>query len=117
MLQRSASGSAAAILKRAEEGKVLVPAMDDDIGKAFDSALDPNNAEKLSARNTYTDIYTLSDPVEILKNHGVVAPDLPEPFAARFQEVLHLDNDTIEGITGLPDSVIIASPASDCSFK
>ncbi|CAG8961055.1 hypothetical protein HYFRA_00002597 [Hymenoscyphus fraxineus] len=110
MLQRSNSNAAAGILKRAKEGKVLIPEPNADIGEAFNSALDPNNATKLVARNSYTQVYTLGDPSKVLEKHGVVAPLLARHCMSSCQEAFLRENDTIEAISGLPDSVVF----SDC---
>jgi len=113
ILRMSKSKVSAGILKRAQQGLVLIPKnLDESIGEAFERLLDPANVSKMVNRKTCTADYQISDPAEHLKEYTVDAPELCENCTSPFLQAFLKHNDIIQAIPGVPALVVHSAPVS-----
>ncbi|KAH7416731.1 hypothetical protein BKA64DRAFT_739338 [Cadophora sp. MPI-SDFR-AT-0126] len=113
MLRKSESKVSAGILKRAQQGLVLVPKnWEESIGDAFERLLDPANASKMVNRKACTTEYQLSEPAKHLQEYRVDAPELCEKCFSPLLEAFFKPSDTIQAIPGIPSTVTRSAPVS-----
>ncbi|KAJ5902901.1 hypothetical protein N7495_003429 [Penicillium taxi] len=108
LLRRNDSDEAAAVLRRAEDGMVLLPKdVSQDLGPAWEMVVNPATASKLVPRKNFTQSYILN-----LETDDLVPPEICAQCTAPFREAFDRKNDEVYAVHGLPESVTHSRPVA-----